>query len=49
MVIRGTVDDSCEKQGVFQKALDRLDKKGREVPCVGERRSKGSGVFEIGI
>ena len=49
MIIRGTVDDSGEKQGVFQKTLDGLDEKGREVPSVGERRGKGTGMFEIGV
>ena len=49
MVIRGTIDDSREEQRVFKKPLDGLDEKGREVPCVGERRSEGSGMLEIGI
>jgi hypothetical protein len=49
MIIRSTVDDSGEKERVFEKALDGLDKKGREVPCVGDRRGEDSGMFQIGI
>lgn len=49
MIIRSTIDDSGEKQRVFEKALNGLDQKRRKVPCVGERRSKGAGMFEIRI
>lgn len=49
MIIRSAVDDCGEEQRVFEKALDGLDKKGREVPCVGEGRGEGPGMFQIGI
>ena len=49
MTIRGALDYGGEEQRVFQKALDRFDKERRKIPCVGERRGEGSGMFEIRI
>ena len=49
MVIRGTVDDGSKEQRVLEKPLDGFDEKGREVPCVGEGRSKSPGVLKIRV
>ena len=47
MIILGTFCYGDEKQRVFQEALNGPDKKGREIPRVGERGSNGSSEFEI--
>jgi len=49
VIIRCTVNDSSEKQRIFEKPLDGFDEKRREVPCVGEGRSEGSGMFEVRV
>ena len=49
MIIWGAVNNSSEEQGVSQKSLDGFDEKGREVPCVGKRRSESLCMLEICI
>ena len=49
MIIGGTVDNGSKEQRVFQKPLNWLDEKGREVPCVSERRGESAGMFEIRV
>lgn len=49
MIVRGAINHGGEEEGIFQESLDGFDEKRREVPCVGKRRSKSSGMVEICI